>query len=73
MGIRGSMMLMPDWARELTGLDHGTSAARLLSERFEQMKVDLTRWAYPNLPCVQMAHDRVTGAGKPAPAAHTAA
>jgi len=62
MGLRGSMMLMPDWARELTGLDHGSTAARVLSDRLERTKVDVTNWAYPVLPCVTMARDRAAGA-----------
>ena len=52
------MMLMPDWARELTGLEHGNAPARLASERYEQLKADLGHWAAPVLPCEEMARRR---------------
>ena len=29
LGLRGSMMLMPAWARELTGLEHGNVASEV--------------------------------------------
>lgn len=72
MGLRGSMMLMPEWARELTGLEHGSAAARLVSERIERTKADLTRWAQPVLPCQEMAERRVA-AGARAQASGTTA
>ena len=61
MGLRGSMMLMPRWARELTGLDHGNPAARALSDRLERLKVSVVGWAVPELPCAAMARRRVEG------------
>ena len=61
MGVRGSMTLMPDWARELTGLDHGAPGADLLSRRLERIKADLVRWAYPSPPCYEMAMARAGG------------
>ncbi|UDY34295.1 oxygenase MpaB family protein [Dermatobacter hominis] len=65
MGLRGSMMLMPRWARELTGLDHGNVAARALSDRLERTKVAVVRWAVPELPCAAIARRRATGAPDP--------
>ncbi len=73
MGLRGSMMLMPGWARELTGLDHGNAAARLVSDRLERTKVAVVDWAYPVVPCVAIATARATGAGAPAPLEGSAA
>ena len=63
LGLRGSMMLMPAWARELTGLEHGNVAARLASERYEQLKANLGRWAAPVLPCEEMARRRAADGG----------
>jgi uncharacterized protein (DUF2236 family) len=59
LGLRGSMALMPDWARDLTGLDHGTPLAGTLSSAVERFKADTARWAMGELPCVTLARRRV--------------
>ncbi len=61
-GIRSSMLLMPEWAQDLTGLAHGSRAARLAAPLLERRKADLVRWACPVLPCEEMARRRAAGA-----------
>ena len=73
MGLRGSMMLMPAWAQDLTGLEHGNAAARMLSDRLERTKIAIVGWAVPELPCAAMARRRVEGAPDPLGVAGSAA
>ncbi len=64
-GIRGSMMSMPEWARRLTGTYQPRLAQRLYFSPLNQLKASIVRWAYPELPCKQMALRRATAqAGK---------
>ncbi len=65
LSIRGSMLLMPEWARRLTGTRLPESLARLLLHPSNQLRAKLVRWAYPELPCKRMALERVAGAGLP--------
>ena len=62
--IRGSMSLMPEWARRITGTWVPESATRLL-QRQNRLRARLVRWAYPELPCERMALLRATGATDP--------
>jgi uncharacterized protein (DUF2236 family) len=64
MALRGSMSLMPEWAQELTSLEHGWAPARLVSTRLERWKASMAHWAVPVLPCEEMARRR---AGAPMP------
>ncbi|HKY15834.1 MAG TPA: oxygenase MpaB family protein [Microthrixaceae bacterium] len=61
MGLRGSMSLMPEWARTLTGLGHSTPGAQRLSDVLETWKAGVARWACPVLPCVELATERALG------------
>ena len=61
IGLRGSMSLMPEWARELTGLRHSTPGAQRLSDALESFKAGVARWACPVLPCVELATERALG------------
>ena len=60
--ICAAMDLMPDWARRLTGTEQPEALCRFALRPVDQWKARLVRWAYPELPCVQMARERV-GAG----------
>lgn len=62
-GIRSSMLLMPEWAQDLTGLAH-SPAARLVAPRMERRKADLVRWACPMVPGEELA--RARAAARPA-------
>jgi uncharacterized protein (DUF2236 family) len=57
MGIQGSMALMPDWARKMTGTYHTKLSDKIFTSN-EILKAKLIRWAIPELPCKQMALDR---------------
>jgi uncharacterized protein (DUF2236 family) len=59
-GMRGSMMLMPEWARRLTGTYQPKLAQRFYFGPLNRLKASITRWAYPELPCKQMALRRAT-------------
>jgi len=65
LSVLASMSTMPAWARRLTGTD--TSAATRLAalDTSNRLKARLIRWAYPSLPCKEMALARVA-AGEPA-------
>jgi uncharacterized protein (DUF2236 family) len=60
LGLAASMTLMPEWAQHLTGtyLPRPVQRAYLIpSARFQARVV---RWAYPVLPCVELATARAT-------------
>ena len=60
LGISGSMLLMPVWARHLTG----TYQPRVVEVGYlvprARLEAQLIRWAYPVLPCVELATARAT-------------
>jgi uncharacterized protein (DUF2236 family) len=58
--IRGSMSLMPEWARRMTGTWQPEPSTRLL-RRSNRWRARLVRWAYPELPCKRMALLRAGG------------
>jgi uncharacterized protein (DUF2236 family) len=62
VSLRGSMALMPEWARTLTGTKVPESLERFLLHPSNRLRAKLIRWAYPELPCKRMALERVTGA-----------
>jgi uncharacterized protein (DUF2236 family) len=62
VSLRGSMSLMPDWARRLTATDTSETLDRALLQPSNRLRARLLRWAYPELPCKGMALRRV-GAG----------
>jgi uncharacterized protein (DUF2236 family) len=57
--LRGSMALMPDWAQQLTGTDSGERIAKFLVHPSTSLRARLVRWAYPVLPCKELALARV--------------
>jgi uncharacterized protein (DUF2236 family) len=60
--IRASMALMPEWARRLSGTSVPRPLERLWLEPSTRLKAALVRWAYPELPCKQLALARVAAA-----------
>lgn len=68
LGIAASMTLMPTWARHLSGTYQPAVVRTLHLEPTARLQVALTRWAYPELPCVAMATARATAAAEPVPA-----
>ncbi len=69
MGVHGSMTMMPDWARKMTGTYHGAFAERFVFRPNEKLKSKIVRWAVGEMPCKAMALARVSGIHAPAPAA----
>jgi len=61
LGISGSMMLMPTWARHLTGTYQPKVVERVYLDPSARLQARLLRWAYPELPCKQMATARALG------------
>jgi uncharacterized protein (DUF2236 family) len=59
MGLCASMSLMPEWARNLTGLQQPEWFERAYLRPTEWVKANIVRWAYPEPPCKQMALRRV--------------
>jgi len=55
-----SMSLMPRWARQLTGTDHGELFRRTVLEPRMRTKAAYVRWLYPELPCIGLARARAT-------------
>jgi uncharacterized protein (DUF2236 family) len=60
LGISGSMLLMPVWARQLTGTYQPRVVQRAYLEPAARVQVRMTRWAYPVLPCHEMATARAS-------------
>lgn len=61
MGVRGSMMMMPDWARRMTGTWQPRWLDQAVFRPNEHLKAKLVRWAIPELPCKSLALARVRG------------
>jgi uncharacterized protein (DUF2236 family) len=61
IGLRGSMALMPRWARRITGTDVPESLERWLLHPTNRWRARLVRWAYPELPCKRLALERAAG------------
>src|SRR4029453_398769 len=61
VGIRASMSLMPEWAQRLTGTYLPALLRRWWLQPSERLKGAVVGWAYPELPCKQMAIERATG------------
>lgn len=62
VAIQASMDLMPEWARALTGTLQPTFLQHLWLRPNDQLKASIVRWAYPMLPCKEIALARATGA-----------
>ena len=65
MGLHGSMMLMPDWARKMTGTHHSKFAERMVLGPNEKLKYRIVRWAVGEMPCKALALARVSGVRAP--------
>jgi uncharacterized protein (DUF2236 family) len=61
MGLHSSMMMMPAWARKMTGTCHTALTERFIFTPNEKLKSRLVRWAVGELPCKAMALARVSG------------
>ncbi len=66
MGLHGSMTMMPDWARKMTGTYHSEFAGRFVFKPNEKLKSRIVRWAVGEMPCKVMALARVSGNRAPA-------
>lgn len=71
--LEGSMLLMPLWARELTGTAVAEPKARLVLEPLNHLKGRIVRWAYPEVPGAVMARVRCGADAEQASASSTAA
>ncbi len=61
LGLAASMMLVPAWARHLTGTYQPRVVELAYLEPMARLQARLVRWAVPVLPCVELATARVTG------------
>ena len=59
--LRGSMALMPGWAQQLSGTECGERVASYFVRPSTFLRAKLVRWAYPELPCKELALARVHG------------
>jgi len=59
MGLHGSMTMMPDWARKMTGTYHSRFVEHFVFEPNEKLKSRIVRWAVGEMPCKAMALVRV--------------
>jgi uncharacterized protein (DUF2236 family) len=73
LSLRGSLLLMPEWARRVTGAETSETLARLVLEPSNRLRARVVRWAYPELPCKRMALERMRGARAAAEPASDAA
>ncbi len=67
MGLHGSMTMMPDWARKMTGTYHSDVVERMVLRPNEKFKYRIVRWAVGQMPCKAMALARTSGFGAPVP------
>jgi len=65
MGLHGSMTMMPDWARKMTGTNHSKLFERYVLNPNEKLKYRIVRWAVGEMPCKTMALERVLGVRTP--------
>ena len=68
-----SMMLFPQWARQLAGLDHTRLGRRLWFDPSAQLNVNLIRSAYGTPACRRLAESRAAGIAVSGDASETAA
>jgi uncharacterized protein (DUF2236 family) len=60
LGISASMTLMPAWARHLTGTYQPRWVERVYLEPRMRLETAAIRWAYPVLPCKEIATARAS-------------
>jgi uncharacterized protein (DUF2236 family) len=74
LNLAASMSLMPVWARQLTGTYLPRSVGHAYLDPSFRLQARAVRWAYPTLPCKELALARATApAGVPAVLAPTSA
>jgi uncharacterized protein (DUF2236 family) len=61
LSLHASMSLMPDWARKLTGLDHGEVAQRVYFDPTTRFNMALLRWAFGVPAYRKLAGERAGG------------
>jgi uncharacterized protein (DUF2236 family) len=61
LSISGSMALMPVWARHLTGTYQPALIEKTLLAPRVRLECAAIRWAYPTLPCKEIATARARG------------
>jgi uncharacterized protein (DUF2236 family) len=59
--LAASMTLMPEWARHLTGTYQPAPVRRLYLRPTARLQMRIVAWAYPELPCKQLAVARAEG------------
>ena len=65
LGISASMLLMPKWARHLTGTYQPKLVERTYLDPNVRLQSRLLRWALPDLPCKVLATARALGLPQP--------
>jgi uncharacterized protein (DUF2236 family) len=65
LGLSASMLLMPLWARHLTGTYQPKLVERAYLDPSARVQARLVRWAYPVLPCKEIAMARALGLATP--------
>ncbi|MBJ7331319.1 MAG: DUF2236 domain-containing protein [Solirubrobacteraceae bacterium] len=66
LSVHASMSLLPNWARDLAGFNHGDLVQRLLIEPDLQFTARTLRWAFGTPPYRAMAEARMRGEADPA-------
>ena len=61
LGVSASMLLMPTWARHLTGTYQPKLVERAYLDPNARLQARLVRWAVPELECKRMATERALG------------
>jgi uncharacterized protein (DUF2236 family) len=61
LGLSASMLLMPTWAQHLSGTYQPRAVQLAYLVPSARLQGRIIRWAYPVLPCVQLATARVAG------------
>ena len=67
LGLSASMLLMPEWARHLSGTYQPKAVQQAYLDPRARLEARLVRWAYPMLPCQELAAARAA-AGSVEPA-----
>lgn len=60
--LRGSMLLMPSWARRESGTEVSVLLEKAWLEPSTRLSAKLIRWALPEAPCKRLALRRMAGA-----------
>ena len=61
LGLSASMLLMPEWAQHLSGTYQPRVVQRAYLVPTARLQARVVRWAYPVLPCVELATARAHG------------